>query len=138
MIKDLLTIPDFLKRKKKRGRPRKVVELSVTNFLNKHFEWNKIKQEKYGTRYALMLKDEAPRIGSGLRIVYVKEGRKWAFITHHSGDPKNTFRKIRIRMRLSKWKDIKEESDLYFRRNAKDEVKKRLSRKRYRRVYQNP
>ena len=133
----LLTIPDCLRRKKKRGRPHKIVELPDTNTLNKYFEWDKIKQEKYGIRYAIIFKDEAPRIGSGFRIVYTKEKRKWAFVTKHTGDPEDTSRKVTVRMRLKRWQEIKENSVLYFKRNSADEVKKRLNKKRYRRVLKN-
>jgi hypothetical protein len=133
MLRDILTLPYFLKRKNKRGRPRKVVADTMDNksILNGHEEWNKIKKEKYGAQYTVMLKDEAPRIGSGLRTVYVKEGRKWAFVIQHSGDPKNTVRKVRVRMLLKKWQGIKENSFMYFKRNDVNEIKKRLSRKRY-------
>ena len=137
MINELLTIPAFLKRQKKRGRPRKIIETPDVNILDKYFEWDKIKQDKYGTRYAIMFKDEAPRIGSGLRFVYTKEKRKWAFVTKHTGDPEDTSRKVTVRMRLKRWQEIKENSVLYFKRNSADEVKKRLSRKRYRRVSKN-
>jgi hypothetical protein len=136
MITDALAIPDFLKRKKKRGRPRKIVASTTDNkiTLNRNEEWGKIKQQKYGFYYAMMFRDEAPRIGCGLRWVYVKEGRKWVHLTSHYGDPYDVSRRTRVRMRMSKWNELKESNEQYFKRNNPDEVAKRLSRKRYRRI----
>ena len=45
-----LTIPEFLRRKPKRGRPRKVKKAEVVSTENKWNEWDKTKREKYGTR----------------------------------------------------------------------------------------
>ena len=132
---DLLTIPEFLLRKKK-GRPRKILNLPVTpsDVADKWEEWDKIKQEKYGTRYAIVLGRQAPRIGSGLRFVYVKEGSKWAHMISHTGDPSNREGKIIKRFRIKAWKEIKASHELYLKRNDPDEVARKLSRKRYRRV----
>ncbi len=74
MIKDLLKIPDFLRRKKRRGRPRKIEDTPVE--VNPHIEWDKIKQERYGTKYNIMLWHHFPRIGSGNRIIYVSENSR--------------------------------------------------------------
>ena len=101
---------------------------------NKWDEWDKVKQEKYGIRYDIVLKNEAPRIGSGLRIVYVKEGRKWAYMTSHSGDPDKREGKVIKKIRLHKWNELKASHELYLQRNDPDEVAKKLSRRRYRRV----
>ena len=133
---DLLTIPDFLRPKKKRGRPRKILNLSVTpsEGTNKWEEWDKIKQEKYGTRYAIVLGRQAPRIGSGLRIVYVKEGSKWAYMISHTGDPNNREGKVVKRFTLKRWNQIKTSHEQYLKRNDPDEVARKLSRKRYRRI----
>ena len=94
-LDDLLAIPEFLRPKPKRGRPRKIKQKEAHVVENNWEEWCHIKQEKYGTRYDMQLGDEAPRIGSGLRIVYVKEGRKWAHMTSHSGDPTCTEGRVR-------------------------------------------
>jgi hypothetical protein len=139
MIHDLLAIPDFLKRKKKRGRPRKIVmDATDTDTIRKYQEWDQEKQKKYGPRYTLMLKDEAPRLGSGLRIVYVKEGHKWAHLTSHSGDPSDVFGRTRVRMRLTKWMEVKYSNEQYFKRNNTDEVARKLSRRRYPKIQTNP
>jgi len=103
---ELLTIPNFLRRTPKRGRPRKIKQRE-TPAESKYLLWDKIKQERYGTRYDIQLGDEAPRIGSGLRIVYVKEGRKWAHITSHSGDPADSAGRVRKRLPLKRWLDMK-------------------------------
>ena len=134
---ELLVIPDFLRRKKKRGRPRKInLNLSATqsNTNDKWEKWDKIKQEKYGKKYEIVLGDEAPRIGSGLRIVYVKEGRKWAHLTSHPHDPDNRERKVTKKLTLNRWKQVKASHELYLKRNDPDEVARKLSRRRYRRV----
>ena len=70
---DLLEIPEFLRRTRKRGRPRKIMQKVSKE--NNWEEWSKEKQNLYGTRYDIVLQDEAPSIGSGYRVVYVKEGR---------------------------------------------------------------
>jgi hypothetical protein len=101
-----LTIPNFLRRTPKRGRPRKI-EQKEHSVESKYLLWDKIKQERYGTRYDIQLGDEAPRIGSGLRIVYVKEGRKWAHMTSHSGDPDDSAGRVRKRLSLKRWLDMK-------------------------------
>jgi len=101
---------------------------------NKWEEWDKIKQEKYGKKYSIILGSQAPRIGSGLRIVYVKEGSKWATMISHTGDPSNREGKIIKRFKLKKWKEIKALHEQYLKRNHPDEVARKLSRKRYRRI----
>jgi len=103
---DALTIPDFLLRKPKKGRPRKV-EQKEHSVESKYIMWDEIKQKRYGSRYDIQLGDEAPRIGSGLRIVYVKEGRKWAHMTSHSGDPADNAGRVRKRLSLKRWFDMK-------------------------------
>ena len=108
-----LTIPEFLRRKPKRGRPRKVKKAEVVSTENKWNEWDKTKREKYGTRYDIKLRDEAPRIGSGTRTVYVKEGRKWAHMTSHVGDPEKNERIIRKRFLLKVWLALKESHERY-------------------------
>jgi hypothetical protein len=110
--------------------------LSVTpsEGINKWEEWDKIKQEKYGTRYNIVLTNQAPRIGSGLRIVYVKEGRKWAHMVSHTGDPNNREGKVVKKLSINKWNQIKASHERYLKRNDPDEVARKLSRKRYRRI----
>jgi len=111
---------------------------TLSESTNKWEEWDRIKQERYGKKYEIVLGDEAPRIGSGFRIVYVKEGRKWAYMTSHSGDPDVRERKVRKRFRLKRWKEIEASHERYLKRNDPDEVARKLSRKRYRRVQENP
>ena len=110
--------------------------LSESN--NKWEEWEKTKQKKYGKKYEIILGSEAPRIGSGFRIVYVKEGSKWAHMTSHSGDPTVREGKVRKRLSLKRWQEIKASHERYLKRNDPDEVARKLSRKRYRRVQENP
>jgi len=123
---DTWTIPDFLRRKPKRGRPRKIKQKKVQPE-NKWDEWDKVKQERYGTRYDIKLANEAPRIGSGLRIVYVKEGRKWAHMTSHAGDPDINERKVRRRLTLKRWLDLKASHEKYLARQERG--MKRLRKK---------
>jgi hypothetical protein len=55
---------------------------------------------KGGSFYRVYFYDEAPRIGSGWRTVFVKEGRKWAHIYYppiHGG----------VRLKASLWDKIK-------------------------------
>jgi len=111
---------------------------TLSESTNKWEEWDRIKQERYGKKYEIVLGDEAPRIGSGFRIVYVKEGRKWAYMTSHSGDPTVREGKVRKRFRLKRWKEIEASHERYLKRNDPDEVARKLSRKRYRRVQENP
>jgi hypothetical protein len=115
MIKDLLKIPDFLRRKKRRGRPRKIEDTPVE--VNPHIEWDKIKQERYGTKYNIILGHGFPRIGSGNRIIYVSEKRKWVHIVSHSGNPYTT-QPIRTKILKSKWNDIKKSHERYLKRNG--------------------
>ena len=111
--RDPLTIPEFLRRKPKRGRPRKIKKAEVVSTESKWNEWDKTKREKYGTRYDIKLRDEAPRIGSGTRTVYIKEGRKWAHMTSHAGDPEKSERRIRKRFLLKVWLALKESHERY-------------------------
>ena len=105
---------------------------------DKHIRWDKLKQKKYGTRYDIVLNDEAPRIGSGFRTVYVKEGRKWATMTSHEGDPDNKeSRVVKKKLRLKVWHEIKASHERYLKRNDPDEVAKRRSRRRYRKIQTN-
>ena len=104
---------------------------------NKWDAWDKIKEERYGTKYDIILKDEAPRIGNGFRIVYVKEGRKWAHMVSHTGDPDIRSGKTVKRLSLKKWYEMKRKHEQYKQRNHPDEVARKLSRKRYRRVSKN-
>ena len=113
---DLLEIPEFLRRTRKRGRPRKIV--SEVSKENNWEEWSKEKQSLYGTRNDIVLQDEAPSIGSGYRVVYVKEGRKWAHITNHDGDPANKEYRIRRRITLKKWNKLKASHKRYVARNG--------------------
>ena len=100
--------------------------------------WDKIKQERYGTRYDIVLNNEAPRIGSGYRTVYVKEGRKWATLTNHTGDPDKKEGKVIKKFKLKAWNEIKAAHNRYLKRNDPDEVAKRQSRRRYRKIYTHP
>lgn len=116
---DLLTIPEFLCRKPKRGRPRKTKKEDVVSIENRWAAWDKIKQKRYGTRYDIHLGDEAPRIGSGLRIVYVKEGRKWAHMVAHTNNPDQKENKIRKRFPLKRWLEMKASHEKYVKRNER-------------------
>ena len=84
-----------------------------------------------------MLMDEAPKIGSGYRSVYVKEGRKWAFMTSHPGDPEEREGKVTKKFSLKVWKNLKASHERFLKRNDPDEVAKRQSRRRYRKVREN-
>ena len=116
---DLLTIPEFLRRKPKRGRPRKNKKENIASAKDKWDEWDKIKQEKYGARYDIKLGNDAPRIGSGMRVVYVKEGCIWAYMTSHAGNPKNIERKVRKRFSLNRWLNIKVSHEKYLARQER-------------------
>ncbi len=134
---DLLHIPDFLKRVKKKGRPRSITAKPLytqPDEVGIHLEWDKIKRKRYGERYDIHLNNQAPRIGSGLRIVYVKEGRKWVFMTSHAGDPAKRDGKVVKRFTLKQWKVLKASHERYIKRNDPDEVAKRISSRRYRRI----
>ena len=110
-------IPAFLIRKKKRGRPRKIVVIadSEQDIQLRQQQWNDIKLNKYGTYYNMYLIDELPRFGCGYRTFYVKEGRKWARFTMHTGDPLDT---------------EKRRHEQCIKRNDPDAVKKRVNRRR--------
>ncbi len=118
MVVGAFYIPKFLRRKKKRGRPRKIRQEKPVVGIDWD-EWDRIKQEKYGTRYDILLLDEAPRIGSGLRTVYVKEGRKWAHMTSQTGDPSIRDGLVRKRFRIKRWEELKASHERYLIRNNK-------------------
>jgi len=84
---------------------------------NKWEVWDKIKQERYGTKYNIMLGHHFPRIGSGNRIIYVSEKRKWVYIVSHTGDPYTT-QPIRTKILKSKWNEIKKSHERYLERNG--------------------
>ncbi len=84
--------------------------------MSPYIEWNKIKEEKYGTRYNIMLTHHFPRIGSGNRIIYVSEKRKWVHVVSHTGNP-HTTQPVRIRILKRKWNNIKESHERYVERN---------------------
>ena len=94
--------------------------------------WNEFKEKRYGTRYEMVLTNELPRFGSGYRIFFVKEGRKWAHCTMHIGDPENTTKRIRGRMSMKKWNVLKGEQQKLEKRNDPDEVAKRVHSRRRR------
>lgn len=114
---DLLEIPEFLRRQRKRGRPRKIKLEKSVSVDNKWNEWDKVKKDLYGTRYDMMFKDEVPNIGSGFRTVYVKEGRKWAHMTSHPGDPDTTEDRVRKKLTLKMWFALKAIHEKYLARN---------------------
>jgi len=125
-------IPAFLIRKKKRGRPRKIVVIadSEQDIQLRQQQWNDIKLNKYGTHYNMYLIDELPRFGCGYRTFYVKEGRKWARFTMHTGDPLDTEKRMRGRLSMKKWSDMKRRHEQCIKRNDPDAVKKRVNRRR--------
>jgi len=130
-----LTIPEFLRRKK--SSPKIMLEDSVsfsTKDISTWDTWDKIKQEKYGKRYDIVLGDEAPRIGNGFRIVYVREGRKWVYMTSHKGDPSVRSGKVVKRLSLKQWRDIEKRHDQYLKRNNPDEVNRKLNLRSRRKV----
>jgi len=127
MIEDVIKIPKFLIRKRKRGRPKKIKQSPTVTY--KYVEWDKIKQERYGTRYLLKLGDEAPRIGSGFRIVYVKEGRKWAYMTSHVGDPDDKSNKIRKKFTMKQWLAIKASHERFMAKH--EQALKKIRKKAY-------
>jgi hypothetical protein len=131
MIED---IPAFLIRKKKRGRPRKIVAVTAVDseqeVAARQHRWNNIKTNRYGTYYNMYLVNELPRFGCGYRVFYVKEGRKWARFTMHLGDPECTENRMRGRLSLKKWSDMKRRHEQCIKRNDPDAVKKRVNRRR--------
>ena len=131
-------IPAFLIRKKKRGRPRKIVAVAMADseqeVTARQHRWNNIKTNRYGTYYNMYLVNELPRFGCGYRGFYVKEGRKWAKLTQHIGDPTDTTSRIRGRLSLNKWSEMKRQHEQLIKRNSPDEVEKRLSRRRRRAI----
>ena len=86
----------------------------------RHKAWNEIKKQKYGTRYDIQLTDEFPRIGSGRRIIYVTEKRKWAHIVSQTGNPETT-EKIKYRVLMPTWLTMKKAHEKYVKRNTKNE-----------------
>ena len=114
MIDLLLSIPDFLRRRKRRGRPRKAEEVvavveTTEAVLERLSEWQAIKRRRYGEKYTMTLTNELPRFGTGRRTFYVKEGRKWAHFTLHVGDPAKTKSRIRGKLPLKQWQAMKEQ-----------------------------
>lgn len=60
-----------------------------------NFFKNRRKLMKDGWRKAwVQLQDEAPKIGSGFRHVWVKEGRKWAHLKSRTGNAKIAIRDL--------------------------------------------
>jgi hypothetical protein len=106
-----LKIPKFLIRKEtKKQKSRDLGEVAFgREKLNQCNDWAKQKEKLYGCRHDVMLYDEAPKIGSGFRVVYVKEGRKWAHLTSQPGDPK-TSDKVKTKLRMQTWKKILDRS----------------------------
>ena len=52
----------------------------------------------------------------------------------HTGDPNNREGKVVKRFTLKRWNQIKTSHEQYLKRNDPDEVARKLSRKRYRRI----
>ena len=102
-----ISIPKFLLRKgRKKQKPKDLGSVAFgRKKINPYNRWNAEKIKRYGPKHSVMLCDEAPRIGSGFRIVYVKEGRKWAHLVSQPGDPK-TNDKIRSKLKLETWRRI--------------------------------
>ena len=102
-----ISIPKFLLRKgRKKQKPKDLGSVAFgRKKINPYNRWNAEKIKRYGPKHSIMLCDEAPRIGSGFRIVYVKEGRKWAHLVSQPGDPK-TNDKIKSKLRLEPWRRI--------------------------------
>ena len=94
--------------------------------------WNEFKEKRYGKRYEMLLTNELPRFGSGHRTFFVKEGRKWAHFTMHVGNPDNTTKRIRGRMPMKKWNELKIQQQQLEKRNDPDEVRKRHNSRRRR------
>ena len=68
----------------------------------------------------MQLTDEFPRIGSGCRIIYVTEKRKWAHIVNQKGNPE-TNEKIRYRVLMPIWTNMKKVHENYVKRNTTNE-----------------
>jgi len=136
MLDDLVDIPEFLIRKKHRGRPRKVPQVYVTNaedqLAKKYASWEEIKEKRYGTHHDMYLADELPRFGCGYRSFYVKEGRKWAKFTKHLGDPADITGRMRGRLSMAQWNAMKKLHEQYLKRNDPDAVAKRKHKRRSR------
>ena len=132
MTLDLLWIPKFLRRRKNEKRKHYTLTNVPDSTVDRWKEWDAIKKERYGERYDIQLMDQAPRIGSGYRIVYVKEGRKWAYMTSHAGDPDKKEGKVVKRFSMKEWNNIKAGHEKYTKRNDPEAVKKRMKRRRYR------
>ena len=129
-------IPAFLIRKKKRGRPRKIVAVAMADseqeVTARQQRWSNIKTNRYGTYYNMYLVNELPRFGCGYRVFYVKEGRKWARFTMHLGDPEYTETRMRGRLLLKKWSGMKRRHEQCLERNSLDAPKKRYRKRSYR------
>ena len=128
----LENIPAFLIRKKKRGRPRKIVAVadSEQDTQLRQQRWHDIKLNKYGTYYNMYLMDELPRFGCGYKGFYVKEGRKWAKFTMHIGDPEDTEPRKRGKLSMKRWLGMKRRHEQCIKRNDPDAVAKRINRRR--------
>ena len=94
--------------------------------------WNEFKEKRYGKRYEMLLTNELPRFGSGYRVFFVKEKRKWAHFTMHVGNPDNTTKRIRGRMSMQKWNELKAQQKQLKKRNDPYEISKRLDSRRRR------
>ena len=94
---NLLEIPSFLRRPKKRRRRKKIKPVPLT------ISPKEIKLPPGDWKlHRLHLKDELPRLGSGVRLVYLWEGRKWAHIISRDNGK-------RAKIRLSILKTLKSE-----------------------------
>lgn len=89
--------------------------------------WNEFKEKRYGKRYEMVLTDELPRFGSGYRVFFVKEGRKWAHFVRHVGNPDNTTKRIRARMSMKKWNQLKAQQKQLKRKNDPNAIAKRVN-----------
>ena len=64
-------------------------------------------------RHWIYLEDEMPRIGSGMRYIEVKLGRKWAHVSSVNDNTK------RQRVRLSTYQALSKGTKLFLKRNQK-------------------
>jgi len=76
-------------------------------------------------------------MGSGLRTVYIKEKRKWAYMVQHVGDPDIREGKVTKKFKIKEWEQIKDQHQRNLKRNDPDAVKYRQSKRRYRRIPKN-
>ena len=84
---DLFAIPAHLRREKgdvaiKRREPRR----ARFSLPAAPFDRRPPKSMKGATKVAVHLNDDAPRIGSGHRLVWAKPGRKWVHIADADGN----------------------------------------------------